>query len=102
MRQTKLRDKTPLHFESRNLNATKMETNKTKLKAIDWNGHLNSENCNTNFETFHGILGETMDKEVPKKLIHISGKRRYSEPWMTPGIEKSSRKCQQLYKKKPT
>ena len=74
-----------------------METIKSKLKSIDWNGHLNSENCNTNFETFHRILEETMNQEAPKKLIRISGKRRYSEPWMTTGIE-SSRKCQQLNK----
>ena len=39
-----------------------------------------------------------MDEIAPVKTIRISAKRRYKEPWMSKGIETSSRKCTELYK----
>ena len=39
-----------------------------------------------------------MDKTASKQTIHISDKRRFTEPWKTTGLEKSSCKCLKLYK----
>ena len=35
---------------------------------------------------------------APTRLVRISGKRKYVEPWLTPGIENSSRMMRKLYK----
>ena len=40
-----------------------------------------------------------MDTEAPIKTIHISGKRRSVEPWITKGLETASRKNRKLYRK---
>ena len=39
-----------------------------------------------------------MDKFVPIKEVKISWRRKYTEPWMTKGIEKASNKCKRLCK----
>ena len=39
-----------------------------------------------------------MDEVAPVKLVRISGRRRFVEPWMTTGIEELSKKCKELYK----
>ena len=38
-------------------------------------------------------------KSAHQKKIRISGKRRYIEPWMSRGLQISSRKKDKLYKK---
>ena len=40
-----------------------------------------------------------MDMVALRKIVRISEKRRFVEPWMTTGIEESSRKKLRLYKK---
>ena len=39
-----------------------------------------------------------MDEVASVKLVRISGRRRFVDPWMTTGIEESSKKCKELYK----
>ena len=39
-----------------------------------------------------------MDRVAPIKLIRISGKQRFIEPWLTTGPECSSRTLKKLYK----
>ena len=71
---------------------------KNKLFQIDWIGHLNSESCTTNFDTYSNILKGVMDKVAPLKTVRISAKHRFKELWMSRSIETSSRKCIDLYK----
>ena len=40
-----------------------------------------------------------MDEISPLEIIRISGKRRYTEPWMSRGLEVSAKKKEKLYKK---
>ena len=68
-----------------------------ELRGIDWNGLLNSNNCNTNFNTFCGEIKTSMDKVAPIKTIRISGQWRFIEPWLTTGLECSSRTLKKLY-----
>ena len=53
----------------------------------DWNGILNSEDCNANFNTFHKELTNVMDNVAPEVTIRISGHQKFVEPWMTTEIE---------------
>ena len=56
MKQTKMRDKTSLNFETRSLNESKLSHIKDNLKSKDWNGVLRSSDCNENFDTFCNVL----------------------------------------------
>ena len=69
-----------------------------ELRSIDWNGQLNSNNCNTNFNSFCSKIKSAMDKVAPIKLIRISRRRRFIEPWLTTGLERSSWTLKKLYK----
>ena len=60
---------------------------------MDWIDELNTNDVNLNFEWLTQIVKEKMDEVAPEKVVRISGKRRFMEPWMTSGIEESSRKC---------
>ena len=51
------------------------------------------------FNKFSGVVNEVLDKIAPTKMVRISPKRRYVEPWMTRGLEKSSQIKMKLYKK---
>ena len=81
MRQTKLRDKTPLEFESRNLNSNKLSMIHDDLKLINWNGLLRSDDCNENFEHFHSTVMQSMDNIAPLKKFKISWKRKLNLGW---------------------
>ena len=67
------------------------------MNCIDWNGQLNSNNCNTNFNTFCSEIKTVMDKVAPIKTIRISGRWKFMEPWLTTGVECSSRSLKKLY-----
>ena len=91
LKQTKLTDKHPLEFESRNLTDKKV-TDIKQLQRVDWNGVLNLDNCDDNFNTFHTVVQDSMNMFAPVKKVKISGKRRFCEPWLTKGIEVFSQK----------
>ena len=96
LKQMKVKDNTPIEFESRNLSEEKILQINNELRQIDWNGQLNSNNCNINFNTFCSIIKTAMDRVAPTKLIRISGKRRFIELWLTTGLEHSSRTLKKL------
>ena len=86
LKQTKVKDRTPIEFKSRNLNDEKIKQINIGLRNIDWNGKLNSNNCDTSFNILCNELKKTMDDVAPTKLIRISGRRRYVELWLMPGL----------------
>ena len=98
MKQPEMRDKKPLCFESRSLTDAKLDEVKNDLKTYNWNGLLRTDDVNENFKRFCTVLNTTLDKVAPIKNVRISWKRKYSEPWMTKGIESASNKYKRLYK----
>ena len=97
MKQTRLTDKSPIEFDSRNLTDDKISRIKSELMCIDWNGTLNNDDCSVNFENFCTKLNMIMDNIAPIKHIRISGKRRFVEPWMSTSLEIASRNNKKLY-----
>ena len=97
IKQTKLKDKTPIGFKSRKLNNAKITRIKNILFNTDWNACLNSTNCNTNFNTFCDYLNSAMETVAPLVVVKITGKRRFVEPWMTTGLETTVMKNKKLY-----
>ena len=102
MKQTKLRNKDPLCFNSRSLTADKIEQIRNDLKTKDWIGMLINEDVNKNLDKFSEELESSMNKYAPNKEIRISWKRKFTEPWMNKSVEKASEKCRKLYKKSIT
>ena len=92
LKQTKIIDKNPLIFESRSLTADKLNTIKNKLYSVDWHGLLNKNDVDENFNLLNDKISDTMDEVAPVRTIRISARRRYIEPWMSKGLERSSRK----------
>ena len=92
LKQTKVTDKTPLEFKRRWLNEERLNMIKNSLLLKNWTGLLNSENVDTNFNTFCTVVSNTMDVFTPLVDIRFSAKRKYVEPMMTPSLEKASTK----------
>ena len=99
LKQTKLSDKTPIEYTSRKLNDAKIKSINNKLCQKDWNGILNSEDVNANFDVLCSEIEETMEAEAPLQTVKISGNRGFQEPWLTTGIETASCKNHALYRK---
>ena len=69
LRQIKVSDKSPIAYQSRRLNDTKIDMINQQLRNIDWNGVLNSEDVNTNTQTFMKKLESAMDTVAPLQTI---------------------------------
>ena len=69
LRQTKVSDKQPLEFESHVLNKTKLKQINRKLRNTDYNGLLNSDDVNQNFDRFTTEIALIMDTEAPIKTV---------------------------------
>ena len=99
LKQTKLLNKEPLEFTSRNLNEQKLKLINEKLHDINWNGNLTSSDINLNFNYLSNSIDRVMDEIAPRHTVKISAKRRFVEPWMTTSLEQSANKKNLLYKK---
>ena len=77
LKQTKMIDKTPIEYTSRKLNDDKIKNINNRLNHKDWNGILNSDDVNINFNTMCTILEETMDLEAPLQTVRISSKNGF-------------------------
>ena len=75
MKQTKVTDKTTIEFYSHKLTSSKIDQINTEIHTVNWNGVLNSKDCNVNFNVLCDILHKTMDKVAPLHHVRISGKR---------------------------
>ena len=92
LRQTRLKNNSPLIFESRNLNEKNLKLLNTALHQTNWDNIITGENCNENYNTLIKLINNTMDKFSPLQKIRISSKRIFIEPWMSRGLEISSKK----------
>ena len=99
LKQTKLQDSEPITFNSRCLDDKKLEQVNANLLKVDWIGVLNGTMCDEKFNQFSEKIDQILDKTAPVKEVRISAKRRFIKPWMTRGLEQSSRKKMRLYKK---
>ena len=92
LRQTKLKNNIPLIFKSRNLNDKSIYSIDTALQQINWDDKLSGLNCNENYNIFTTLINTTMEKYSPLQKIRISSKQIYIKPWMSRGLEISSKK----------
>ena len=98
LKQTKLLDKKPLEFESRNLTDKKVSEIKNNLMQVDWTITLQGKDSDENFNIFLCTVNKIMDKVSPLIMIRISSRCRFVELCMTRDLEISSREKKDLYK----
>ena len=98
LRQTKIKNNTPLVFESRNLNEKNLKLINAELQQINWDNNLTGTNCDENYNILTNLINMSMEKHSPLQRIRISSKRVFIEPWMSRGLEISSKK-ERLYKR---
>ena len=92
LRQTKIKNNTPLVFESRNLNEKNLKLINAELQQINWDNNLTGTNCDENYNILTNLINMSMEKYSPLQRIRISSKRVFIEPWMSRGLEISSKK----------
>ena len=90
-------------FVTRKITKHKMKLIQNELQCINWNNYLekncydpNDVNCLT--DSIHGKKCENIDKHAPLKEIIVNIGKLKSEPWMTPGLKRSSQKLKKLYR----
>ena len=66
-------DKTPIEYTNKKLNDDQIKNINNRLNHKDWNGILNSDDVNINFNAMCMVLEETMDLEAPLQTVRISG-----------------------------
>jgi hypothetical protein len=99
-KRNKSTGKQPLIFSQRKCDAVNMHALSTALHNTQWDRifHQGSQ-VNECYEHFISYINEMLDKYIPVKTIVIPHHAIIKEAWMTPGLCKSARKRDTLYKK---
>jgi hypothetical protein len=90
--------KKPLVLRYRPLDDNKLKHISTHLDLIDWT-YLSNLTINEACESFQTKIHDAIDFFAPMKSITIPAKKVITQPWMTPGLLKSSRTLNRLFKK---
>ena len=69
LKQTKIKNKEPIEFKSRKLTEANFAIIRHSLNQVDWNGTLNSNDCNENFNIFSEILEAKIEETAPLRTI---------------------------------
>ena len=91
-------------YTSRKINTKNITSLAAELNYTDWNDVLNSNSADESYDKFISSFCTLYDKHLPKCKKKVS-KRREIKPWITPGIIKSIKTRNKLYKifiKQPT
>jgi len=91
--------KMPIQYERRNLTDANIEKIKNDLLNTDWNNLLENQQVGDSYGIFIQRLTESLDRHAPFKKKTIPVKYIIREPWITPGLLKSSNTCDKMYKK---
>jgi hypothetical protein len=88
----------PLKLENRDFSENNIRNLQNALRDKDWD-YLNNLDTEEAFNSFTSILNELIDEKTPIKYVTIPAKWVIKDPWITPGILKSSSTLDKLYAK---
>ena len=71
---------------------------KASLWGLNWND-VSTMDANDGYNFIVKKIQDVMDTIAPKKLLTIDPSKIIREPWMTPGLIKSSKTCDKLFSK---
>lgn len=83
---------------TRKINDTKVNQMNEILNNHDWTP-LQYYDANHGFNAYYEVVKSTIDSVAPEREIRISPKHVINNDYMTPGLLKSSLKCDKLYKR---
>ena len=110
IRTTELGPRPKRQIVTRDMRKKNVELLKSKITNINWEEYLGvipgrvaegdviPQNVNEMFDKCHNRVKDLIDDYMPIKTCTISEKKFQKEPWVTPGILKSSNKLKKLYK----
>ena len=92
-------DKTVISRDLRKQNLASLQQN---LINCDWNTIIKDGNACDKFTRFHTHLSGVIDNFCPMVDRNLKYKQIRREPWLTPGLFISIKKCKKLYKRSIT
>ena len=94
-------NKRPLTIKTRQLDDTKLRNINQSLQENNWESITpsNSHELNHCFQTFIDKIQQIVNQHAPEKEIKIKPKEIIRNPWITPGLLKSSKTLDKLYRK---
>ncbi len=90
--------KQPVKISKRRITPDAIQSIKDELSLINWQS-LRALGTEESFSTFTTALNAAIDKYAPLITKTVSPSKIIHEPWMTPGLLKSSHTLDKLYKK---
>ena len=98
---TKVKDskKAPLIFEHRPTNTHQIDILRNELHSTVWDDIFLGGNVSECYNIFISHFQKLLDECIPIQKCIIPRRRVIKQAWLTPGLVKSSRKCQILYRK---
>lgn len=94
---SKTKKKEPITIKTRKLNDKKIDNIKSYLSSICWD-NLEAKNTDQAYNCFLNTISEATDLYAPVQTITFNPKNIIRDDWMTPGLLKSSKTCDKLYK----
>ena len=85
-------------INSRDMQPSAIDVLVRYLYSVDYTEYTNNPSSDENVIKIHQILAEALDKYIPKTTHSINYKKLRREPWLTTGIQTSTRKVKLLYK----
>ena len=68
------------------------------MHSVNWTEYTNYPSYDNNVSEIHRVVVEALDEFIPETTRLISYKKLRREPWLTAGIQTSTRKAKLLYK----
>ena len=68
------------------------------LYSIDWTHYTRSMEYDENINNIHQTMMEALDTYIPETTHSINYKKLRKEPWVTAGIQASTKKAKLLYR----
>ena len=62
------------------------------LHSVDWTEHMSNPNYNDNVSKIHQTVTETLDEFIPETTHSVSYKKLRRKPWLTSGIQTSTKR----------
>ena len=90
--------KEKVQIKSRDMCPSAINAAITHLEGVDWTDHMKSRSYDDNVSKIHQTVIETLDEFIPETIHSVSYKKLRREPWLTSGIQTSTKKAKLLYK----
>ena len=98
LRDMYINKKEKVQIKSRDMCPSAINAAIRHLQGVDWTEHMNNRNYDENVNKIHQTVIETLDEFIPETTHSVSHNKLRREPWLTSGIQTSTKKAKLLYK----